>query len=138
MARQHWVVKQEPSSYPWSTFEREGGTAWTGVRNFEARNHLRAMRKDDMVAYYHSGEGREVVGVARVSREAYPDPTADEGDWSCVDLVPVRPLKRPVTLAEMKQDPVLREMALVRRSRISVTPVTPEQWARLMELGGAR
>lgn len=138
MAAQHWLVKQEPDAYAWSAFVADGRTAWTGVRNFQARNHLRAMRRGDRVLYYHSNEGREIIGVARVEREAYPDPTAEDGDWSAVDLVPEKPLPRPVTLAQVKEDPVLRGMALVRQSRLSVMPVAPAQFRRVLELGGAK
>lgn len=138
MAAQHWLVKQEPDAYAWSAFVAEGCTAWTGVRNFQARNHLRAMRRGDLVLYYHSNEGREIVGVARVVREPYPDPTAEDGDWSAVDLVPEKPLPRPVTLVQVKEDPVLRGMALVRQSRLSVMPVTPAQFRRVLELAGAK
>ncbi|MCX8089879.1 MAG: EVE domain-containing protein [Verrucomicrobiae bacterium] len=134
----HWLVKQEPGEYAWADFVRDGRTAWTGVRNFQARNHLRAMRRGDLVLYYHSGEERAVVGVARVEREAYPDPTAREGDWSCVDLVPVKPLARPVTLAEIKADPALRDMPLLRQSRLSVMPLTAGQFRRLLALGRTR
>ncbi|MDW8308139.1 MAG: EVE domain-containing protein [Verrucomicrobiales bacterium] len=134
----HWLVKQEPGEYAWADFVRDGRTAWTGVRNFQARNHLRAMRRGDLVLYYHSGEERAVVGVARVEREAYPDPTAREGDWSCVDLVPVKPLARPVTLAEIKADPALRDMPLLRQSRLSVMPLTAGQFRRLLVLGRTR
>lgn len=130
-----WVVKQEPLDYSWADFAREGRTAWTGVRNFQARNHLRAMKAGDLVAYYHSGEGKEVVGLAKVARENYPDPTATEGDWCCVDLVPVRELVVPVPLPAIKADAVLKEMALVKQSRLSVVPVTPGQFKRLLELG---
>lgn len=132
----HWLVKQEPDSYAWETFVRDKQTAWTGVRNFLARNHLRAMKKGDLVCYYHSVTGKCVVGVAKVKREAYPDPTADEGDWSSVDLVPARTLAHPVTLEQIKGDPVLKEMLLVRQSRLSVLPLTLTQFDRLMELGG--
>ncbi len=131
-----WLVKQEPSAYAWSAFVQDGRAAWTGVRNFQARNHLRAMRQGDPVAYYHSREGLEVVGIAKVAREAYADPTATEGDWSCVDLVPDHALPRPVSLAAIKADPVLKEIALVKQSRLSVMPLTAGQWARLRELGG--
>lgn len=136
-ASQFWLVKQEPSDYAWSAFVRDGRTAWTGVRNFQARNHLRSMRVGDDVFYYHSGEGREIVGWARVIREAYPDPTAEagEGDWSCVDLAPVEPLKTPVSLALIKSDALLKELALVRQSRLSVMPVSAAQAARIQELG---
>ncbi|MGE3310611.1 MAG: EVE domain-containing protein [Limisphaerales bacterium] len=137
MAKNHWLVKQEPSTYAWEAFERDGRTAWTGVRSFPARLHLRAMALGDLVAYYHSGEGKNVVGVARVVRAAYPDPTAEEGDgdWSCVDLEAVRPLKAPVSLSAIRSDAILKDMALVKQSRLSVMPVTSAQWERLMELG---
>ncbi len=137
MAKQYWLVKQEPLSYPWTSFVAEKTTAWTGVRNFQARNHLRAMQPGDEVAYYHSGDEKRVVGVARVARAAYPDPTADDGDWSCVDLVAERPVGTPVSLATIKTDAILKDMALVRNSRLSVVPVTASQWLRLMKLGGA-
>jgi predicted RNA-binding protein with PUA-like domain len=134
MPQKHWLVKQEPEAYSWDTFTQEGQTAWTGVRNFQARNNLRAMSKADWVLFYHSGEAKEVVGLAKVSRTAYPDPTATEGDWSAVDLVPVKPLRRPVTLAQIKADQELRNLPLVRNSRLSVVPVAPELFARLLEL----
>ena len=134
MARNYWIVKQEPESYSWNKFVEEGSTAWTGVRNFQARNNLRAMKKGDVVGYYHSGDEKQVVGLARVEREAYADPTADEGDWSCVDLAAVKPLKKPVTLATMKGDRVLASMRLVKMSRLSVSPVTAEQFDRLLAL----
>ena len=133
-----WLVKQEPEDYAWSAFEKDGVTAWTGVRNFLARNHLRAMRAGDEVFYYHSGDAREVVGVARVVRVAYPDPTATEGDWSAVDLAAVGAVQTPVTLAQIKADPVLAEMMLVRQTRLSVVPVTAEQSARLHALARPR
>jgi predicted RNA-binding protein with PUA-like domain len=129
----YWLVKQEPDSYSWPAF---GKAAWTGVRNFAARLHLRAMKKGDFVFYYHSNVGKEIVGLARVVKEAYPDPTATEGDWSCVDLAPVRPLKKPVGLDAMKVDKILKEMKLVKQSRLSVSPVSEEQSARIMELSG--
>jgi predicted RNA-binding protein with PUA-like domain len=132
----YWLVKSEPETYSWAMFVKEGRTAWTGVRNFQARNNLRAMKKGDRVLFYHSGTGKEIVGVAKVEKEAYADPTAKEGDWSCVDLVPVSALKNPVTLAAIKADKSLKEMLLVRHSRISVTPVTKEEFERLSEFGG--
>jgi predicted RNA-binding protein with PUA-like domain len=131
----YWLVKQAPAEYSWSDFVAEGGTSWTGVRNYQARNHLRSMRSGDYVAFYHSGSQRAVVGIARVRREAYPDPTASEGDWVAVDLEPVKTLTRPVTLAEIKKDPVLRELPLVRQGRLSVMPVTEAQWKALQALG---
>lgn len=139
MAEQsYWLVKQEPSDYPWSQLVADGKTVWTGVRNYQARNHLRAMQVGDEVAYYHSGEERAVVGVARVVRAAYPDPTADEGDWSCVELAPVRSLERAVTLAQFKADAVLKETVLVRHTRLSVLPLTGAQFRRVLTLGSGR
>src|SRR5216684_6154373 len=105
---QTWIVKQEPEAYSWDTFVKDGGTSWTGVRNFQARNNLRAMKKGDLVFYYHSVSEKQIVGLARVAREAYPDPSAKEGDWSCVDLVPVKPLKKLVTLESIKSDEILK------------------------------
>ncbi len=134
MSQGFWLVKQEPADYAWAAFVAEGRTAWTGVRNFAARNHLRSMHRGDMVFYYHSGEERQVVGLARVEKEAYPDPTATEGDWSAVDLSPVKALAKRVTLATIKADPTLRAMPLVRQSRLSVSPVTEAQFKRLLEL----
>src|SRR6266480_4412719 len=113
-----WLVKQEPSSYSWSDFVAEGQTSWTGVRNYAARNNLRRMEKNDEVLFYHSGEDKAVVGIAKVIRTAYPDSTAKEGDWSTVDLVPVKPLRRPVTLHEIKSRAPLKQIALVRQSRL--------------------
>jgi len=132
----YWLVKQEPDSYSWSDFVKDGKTAWTGVRNFAARLNLRAMKKGDTVFYYHSNVGKEIVGLARVIKEAYADPTATEGDWSCVDLAAVKPLKEPISLEMLKADKVLKEMKLVKLSRLSVSPVTKEQFDRIMELSG--
>jgi len=131
-----WLVKQEPSSYSWSDFTAEGGTSWTGVRNYTARNNLRRMRKDDEVLFYHSGEDKAVVGTARVARSAYRDPTAKEGDWSAVDLVPVKPLRRPVTLREIKDNPRLKKVQLVRQSRLSVMPLTAEEFRTIVRMAG--
>src|ERR1700722_13455960 len=118
----YWLAKSEPEAYSWLQLVQDGKTAWTGVRNFAARNNLRAMKKGDLVLFYHSGAEKSVVGLARVEKEFYPDPTADEGDWSCVDLVPVKRVKTPVTLAQIKGDKILKEMVLVRQSRLSVSP----------------
>ena len=134
----HWLVKQEPDTYPWEQFVRDRGTSWTGVRNFQARNNLRAMKKGDEVFYYHSVTGKAVVGVAKVAREAYVDPTASEGDWSCVDLVPVRACRTPVTLEQIKAEPALRDMALLRQSRLSVMPLTAAEAKKLRQLGGLK
>jgi len=132
----YWLVKSEPDAYAWQTFVKDGKTAWTGVRNFGARNNLRAMRKGDTVFFYHSNEGKEVVGIATVVKECYPDATAEEGDWSCVDLKPLQPFKQSVTLAQIKADAALKDMALVKQSRLSVMPVTATQAKRLLKLGG--
>ena len=134
MPKNYWLVKQEPDSYSWDTFLKEGRTAWTGIRNYQARNNLRAMKKGDPVLFYHSGS-KEVVGIARVGKEAYPDPTATEGDWSGVDLVPVKALKKPVTLGIIKADRALKEIPLIRNSRLSVMPLTEAQFNRILELG---
>lgn len=131
----YWLVKSEPEAYAWAQLVKDGKTAWTGVRNFAARNHLRAMKKGDHVFFYHSVSDKQVVGLARVLKEAYLDPTAREGDWSCVDLEPVKPLKTPVTLTVIKADAVLKEMQLVRQSRLSVSPLTKAQAEKLIKLG---
>jgi predicted RNA-binding protein with PUA-like domain len=134
MPKNYWLVKQEAESYAWQTFVKDGATAWTGVRNYQARNNLRAMKKNDPVFFYHSGSDKQVVGIARVQREAYPDPTATEGDWSAVDLLPVKAVVSPVGLDVIKADAVLREMQLARNSRLSVTSVSEGQFRRLLEL----
>lgn len=127
-------MKQEPSAYSWANFVADGKTQWTGVRNYTARNNLRAMRKGDAVLFYHSVVGKEVMGIARVLREAYPDPTATEGDWSAVDLAPEKALSRPVSLDEIKRNPKLKEMALLRLSRLSVQPVTSAQFEEILRM----
>lgn len=132
----HWLVKQEPAAYPWEQFVRDRGTAWTGVRNFQARHNLRAMKKGDEVFYYHSVTGKCVVGVARVAREAYADPTAKDGDWSCVDLVPSKTCRTPVTLEQIKSEASLQDIALLRQSRLSVMPLTAAEAKALRKLGG--
>lgn len=131
-----WLVKSEPETYSWDNLVVDGKTDWTGVRNFTARNNLRKMRKGDETFFYHSGEGKEVVGIAKVVREAYPDKTAKEGDWSAVDLAPVKPLKKPVTLAEIKANPRLKEIALVRLSRLSVQPLTEKEFNEILKMAG--
>jgi predicted RNA-binding protein with PUA-like domain len=135
--KQFWLVKQEPSAYSWTNFVADGKTAWTGVRNYTARNNLRAMHKGDAVLFYHSVVGKEIVGVAKVVREAYPDPTAKEGDWSAVELTPEKALPRPVSLDEIKRNPKLKEMALLRLSRLSVQPVTQGQFDEILRMGGS-
>jgi predicted RNA-binding protein with PUA-like domain len=134
MARAHYLIKSEPSAYSYRQLVADGKTAWTGVRNFEARNTLRAMKVGDLCLYYHSNEGKEVVGVARVVREGYPDPTTQD-DWTAVDVEPVQELKRPVTLAEMRDHPLLGKMMIFRRSRLSVVPVTKEEFDAVLSLG---
>lgn len=129
-----WLVKQEPEAYSWTDFVKDGRTAWSGVRNFQARNNLRAMKKGDLVFFYHSVSEKQVVGIARVEKEAYADPTADEGDWSCVDLVPVKPLKQPVTLDQIKADKILKTIPLVKQSRLSVTPLSKAEFDQLLKL----
>lgn len=119
----YWLVKQEPSAYSWQNFLSDKGTAWTGVRNFQARNNLRAMKKGDRVLFYHSVTDKSVVGIAEVAGESYPDPTASEGDWVCVDLKPVKALERPVTLDEIKKERSLENIALLKNSRLSVQPL---------------
>jgi len=130
----YWLVKSEPAAYSWSQLVKDGQTAWTGVRNYQARINLRAMKTGDRVCFYHSVTDKEIVGVARVRREAYPDPTATEGDWVCVDLEPERALAQPVTLAALKADPALRELKLLKQSRLSVTPLTAGEFQTLMKL----
>ncbi len=134
----YWLVKSEPSCYSWETFSKEGHTVWEGVRNYAARNNLRAMKRGDKVLYYHSNEGLEIVGVAKVVRESYPDPSATEGDWSVVDLEPVKALKRPVRLAEIKNLPQLKDMQLVKLSRLSVSGVTPEEFDFILKMGAGK
>jgi len=132
-----WLVKQEPSSYSWSDFVAEGGTSWTGVRNFAARNNLRKMRKAGAVLFYHSGDEKAVIGIAKVTRTTYPDPTAKEGDWSTVDLAPVKPLARPVTLREIKSNSRLKGIPLVRQSRLSVMPLAEPEFREIVNMGDA-
>ena len=136
MPTRYWLVKQEPEAYPWSQLVADKRTVWTGVRNFQARNHLRAMKAGDAVLYYHSVTGKQIVGIAEVVREAYPDPTATDGDWSVVDLAPRRALERPVDLATLKADPVTCDMPLIRQSRLSVMPLEAAVFRRILELSG--
>ena len=124
----YWLVKSEPFKYSWDQFVKEGETFWDGVRNYAARNNLRTMKKGDQVFFYHSNEGLEIVGIAKVIREAYPDPTAEDETWSAVDLKPFKKLKKPVSLAQIKAHPDLSGMAILKLGRLSVTPVTSEEW----------
>ena len=136
----HWLVKQEPEDYPFAQLVGDGRTEWTGVRNFQARNNLRAMKKGDRVLYYHSGAEKSIVGTATVSREAFPDPTVTtddpRGDWFAVELAAGKPLTRPVTLAEIKSDPKLGDMPLVKHSRLSVMPVSRPAFEHVLKLAG--
>jgi len=134
----YWLVKSESDAYAWATFVKDGKTAWTGVRNFAARLNLRAMKKGDVIFYYHSNVGKEIVGVAQVVKEAYPDATAEEGEWSCVDLKPLKALATAVNLEQIKVDAVLKAMALVKQSRLSVMPVTAAQAERVLKLSGTK
>jgi predicted RNA-binding protein with PUA-like domain len=134
MAKNYWLVKSEPEAYSWAMLLKDGRTAWTGVRNFQARNNLRAMKKGDLVAFYHSVTDKQIVGIAKVDKEAYPDSTAKEGDWSCVDLVPAKSLQKPVALDVLKSDRVLAGMPMLKQSRLSVTPLNEKQFERLLVL----
>ncbi len=132
----YWLIKSEPGSYSWDQLVKDKKTGWEGVRNFAARNHLRAMKKKDKLLYYHSNTGTEIVGIAEVVKEHYEDPTSDDANWVAVDVKPVKKLKKPVTLIQVKSDERLRNMALIRLSRLSVQPVTDEEWKIVMELAG--
>lgn len=129
----YWLVKSEPFKYSWEQMLKDGRTFWDGVRNYAARNHMRAMKNGDLVLFYHSNEGKEVVGITKVVKEAYQDHTTD-GDWSMVDISPVESLKKPVTLAQIKADERLQNMWLVRQGRLSVMPVTKEEFDTILEL----
>jgi predicted RNA-binding protein with PUA-like domain len=134
---QYWMVKQEPTAYSWDQFAADGKTDWTGVRNFQARNNLRSMKLGDSVFYYHSVNGKAVVGIAKVTKEAFRDPTAAEGDWSAVELTAVKPIDPPVTVEQIKKEPRLSEMPLLRNSRLSVMPLTKGQFDTILELAKA-
>jgi predicted RNA-binding protein with PUA-like domain len=138
VAVNHWLVKSEPDAFSWDQQVANGVEPWTGVRNHAAAANLRAMRRRDRAFFYHSNVGKEVVGIVEVVREAYPDPTATEGNWVCVDMKALRPVKRPVTLAELKADPAFADLALVRQSRLSVMPVSDEHWTRICRMAGVR
>jgi predicted RNA-binding protein with PUA-like domain len=132
----YWLVKSEPSTYSYDQLIKDKNTVWDGVRNYAARNHLKAMKKNDEVLFYHSNEGLEIVGIAKVSKEAYQDPTTDETAWVVVDLKPYKRLKQPVSLVQIKADKRLADMALVRLGRLSVQPITESEWSLIMELAG--
>ena len=138
MGMAYWLVKSEPSVYPWEQLEKDKETAWTGIRNYAARLHLRAMKKGDEVLYYHSNEGMDIVGIAKVAKEAYHDPTTDDDRWDAVDIKAYKRLKNPVSLDQIKKDKRLKEMALVRIGRLSVQPVTEAEWKVVMELANEK
>jgi predicted RNA-binding protein with PUA-like domain len=135
-ARAHWLVKSEPDAFSWDQQVANRVEPWTGVRNHMAKNNLKAMKRGDLAFFYHSNVGKEIVGVVRVAREAYPDPSAESGDWVCVDMEAVAPMPRPVTLVEIKATPGLADLPLVRMSRLSVMPISPVHWKTLCRMGG--
>jgi predicted RNA-binding protein with PUA-like domain len=130
-----WVVKQEPTQYSWQQFEKDDGTYWDGVRNYQARNNLNIMKKGDFVLFYHSVIGKEIVGIAKVARESYPDPTTDDERWVAVDLKPIKPFKISVTLEDIKGHKELSEIALIKQSRLSVMPLTKKEFQFILKLG---
>ena len=134
----HWLIKSEPFKYNWDQFVKDKKAVWDGVRNYAARIHLRAMKKGDEVFFYHSNEGMEIVGIAKVSKEAYQDPTTEDTNWVAVDVKPFKSLKNPVTLLQMKADKRLSNMALIRISRLSVSPVTDEEWDIIMQMAAGK
>ncbi|MBE7172525.1 MAG: EVE domain-containing protein [Williamsia sp.] len=134
----YWLLKSEPASYSWEQLEKDGFTAWTGVRNYAARNFLRQMQPGDQAFYYHSGEGTEIVGIARITKAFYQDPTSEDSNWVAVDIEPVKKLDKAVTLRQIKGEKRLAEMALVKLSRLSVQPVTEAEWNTVLELAGEK
>jgi len=134
----YWLVKSEPEAYSWEQLEKDKQTDWTGVSNFAARNHLKSMKKGDEVLFYHSNVGLEIVGIAKVSKEAYHDPTTDEPAWVAVELKPYKKIKKPVSLDDIKKEKRLKDMALVRIGRLSVQPVTDKEWSVIMEMAGEK
>lgn len=130
----YWLIKSEPFKYSWDQFQKDKKTFWDGVRNYSARNNLRSMKKNDLAFWYHSNEGMEIVGIAKVVKTAYQDPTTSETAWLAVDFVPVKKLKNPVSLAQIKANKNLEKMALVRLGRLSVQPVTDEEWEEVLKM----
>ncbi len=135
---QFWLVKQEPSKYSWEEFLKDKGTYWDGVRNYQARNNLQAMKKGDQVFFYHSVVGKQIMGIAKVARESYPDPTTDDPGWVVVDLKPIKSLKVPVTLEQIKSHPKLKEISLIKQSRLSVMPLTQSEYKIILGLGNTK
>ena len=133
----YWLIKSEPFKYSWDHFVQEGKSMWDGVRSYEARNNMMAMKEGDLALFYHSNEGKEVVGLAKVLKEHYPDPTTDDERWVVVEFVPVKRFDKTVTLAQIKADPNLKDMALIRQSRLSVIPVKPEEFDHIVGLAHA-
>ncbi len=131
----HWLVKSEPFKYSWEKFNQDGRTFWDGVRNYQARNNLKAMKEGDLVLFYHSNEGKNVVGIAKVVKEFYQDPTTDDANWVVVDLSPVETLKNPVSLEQIKAEPSLTDISLVRQGRLSVMPLKAEEFDKILEMG---
>ena len=138
MAKNYWLVKQEPEDYSWNDLVRDGKTAWTGVRNFQARNNLRQMKVGDAVLFYHSGKEKSVVGIAEVAKAAYPDPTANDDSWIAVDIKPVKRLPNPVVLADVRANVKLRDLLLVRQSRLSVMPVSKGDFEEMVKMSGRK
>ncbi|TDQ06932.1 EVE domain-containing protein [Pedobacter metabolipauper] len=131
----HWLVKSEPFKYSWEKFNQDGRTFWDGVRNYQARNNLKAMKEGDLVLFYHSNEGKNVVGIAKVVKEFYQDPTTDDANWVVVDLAPVESLKNPVSLEQIKAEEGLKDISLVRQGRLSVMPLKAEEFDKVLEMG---
>lgn len=134
----YWLMKSEPDAYSWTRLQKEGRAHWDGVRNFQAASHLKTMKTGDEAFFYHSNEGREIVGIMQIVKEAYPDPSDSSGRFVMVDVEPLRPLKDPVSLSAIKAEPRLADLALIRQSRLSVMPVRPEEWRILCKMGGVR
>lgn len=131
----HWLVKSEPFKYSWEKFNEDGRTFWDGVRNYQARNNLKAMKEGDLVLFYHSNEGKNVVGIAKVVKEFYQDPTTDDANWVVVDLAPVETLKNPVSLEQIKAEPSLADISLIRQGRLSVMPLKASEFDKILEMG---
>lgn len=134
----YWLIKSEPFKYSWDQFVKDGKTFWDGVRNYAARNNLKAMKKGDQVFFYHSNEGLEIVGIAEVVKEAYQDPTTDDPNWVVVDFKPMKAVPKPVSLAELKADPAFADMDLIRLSRLSVGAVKAAEWKKILKMGGVK
>lgn len=134
----YWLLKSEPSAYAWEQLVKDGRTHWNGVRNYQAANNLKAMKRGDRAFFYHSNEGLAIVGIAEIAKEAYPDPSDAAGRFVMVDVKPLMPVKKPVTLAEIKAEPKLKDFALVRQGRLSVVPVTDEEWRIVTKMAGVK